>query len=137
MGNSSYEDLRVWQCAIQLALSTYRATETFPKHETYGLTQQMRRAAISVASNITEGKGRNTDREFRQFLFNARGSLLELETQLLIARERSYLPDDAYSFAESNERCWSELGRPAEFAGRSVGFADDRRPQADDSLGFC
>ena len=97
MGNSSYQDLRVWQCAIQLALSTYRATEIFPKHETYGLTQQMRRAAISVASNIAEGKGRNTDREFRQFLFNARGSLLELETQLLIARELSYLPADAYS----------------------------------------
>ena len=97
MGNSSYQDLRVWQCAIQLALSIYRATEIFPKHETYGLTQQMRRAAISVASNIAEGKGRNTDREFRPFLFNARGSLLELETQLLIARELSYLPDNTYS----------------------------------------
>jgi four helix bundle protein len=79
-----------------LALSTYRATERFPKHEVYGLAQQVRRAAVSIASNIAEGKGRNTDKEFRQFLFNARGSLLELETQLLIAHELSYLPQNAY-----------------------------------------
>ena len=88
---SSYRDLRVWQHAIRLALSIYRATETFPKHELYGLCQQMRRAAVSVASNIAEGKGRNSDREFRQFLFHARGSLLELETQILIASELRYL----------------------------------------------
>ncbi len=58
MSTSSYHDLRVWQHAIELALSVYRATETFPKHEVYGLAQQMRRAAVSVASNIAEGKGR-------------------------------------------------------------------------------
>jgi four helix bundle protein len=81
MSTSSYHDLRVWQHAIKLALSVYRITETFPKHEVYGLTQQMRRTAVSVASNVAEGKGRNTDKEFRQFLFTARGSLLELETQ--------------------------------------------------------
>ncbi len=57
----------------------------------------MLRAAVSVASNIAEGKGRHTDKEFRQFLFNARGSLLELETQLLIASELSYLPEETYS----------------------------------------
>jgi len=96
MSTSSYHDLRVWQHAIQLALSTYRATETFPKHEMYGLSQQMRRAAVSVASNIAEGKGRNTDREFRQFLFNARGSLLELETQIFIARELNYIHADVF-----------------------------------------
>jgi four helix bundle protein len=96
MSTSSYHDLRVWQHAIQLALSVYRATEAFPKHELYGLSQQMRRAAVCVASNIAEGKGRNTDKEFRQFLFNARGSLLELETQLLIAHELSYVPKHTY-----------------------------------------
>jgi four helix bundle protein len=96
MSTSSYQDLRVWRRAIQLALSTYCCTATFPKHEMYGLAQQMRRAAVSIASNIAEGKGRNTDKEFRQFLFNARGSLLELETQLLIAQELSYLPKDVY-----------------------------------------
>ena len=95
MSTSSYHDLRVWQHAIKLALSVYRTTETFPKHEVYGLTQQMRRAAVSVASNVAEGKGRNTDKEFRQFLFTARGSLLELETQILIARELQYLQSDA------------------------------------------
>ena len=71
---------------MKLAVSVYHVTATFPKHELYGLGQQMRRAAVSIASNIAEGKGRNADREFRQFLFNARGSLLELETQCVIAR---------------------------------------------------
>lgn len=107
MSTSSYHDLRVWQDAIQLALSTYRATETFPKHEVYGLAQQMRRAAVSVASNIAEGKGRNTDNEFRQFLFNARGSLLELETQCVIARQLHYLPEEVYSLREQTK----EVGR--------------------------
>jgi four helix bundle protein len=96
MGMSSYQDLRVWQHAIQLALSIYRATEMFLKHEIYGLSQQMRRAAVSIASNIAEGKGRNTDKAFRQFLFNARGSLLELETQIVIAHERQYIQSESF-----------------------------------------
>jgi len=69
----------------------YRSTEAFPKHELYGLAQQMWRAAVSIASNIAEGKGRRSDKEFRQFLFHARGSLLELETQLAIAGKLEYL----------------------------------------------
>lgn len=108
MSTSSYHDLRVWQYAIQLALSTYRATETFPKHEMYGLAQQMRRAAVSAASNIAEGKGRNTDKEFRQFLFNARGSLLELESQYVIARQLNYLPEEAYDSLREHTK---EVGR--------------------------
>jgi four helix bundle protein len=76
----------------------YRSTGLFPKHELYGLTQQMRRAAVSVVSNIAEGKGRRHDKEFRQFLFHARGSLLELETQLAIATKLEYLTGK-----ESNE----------------------------------
>src|SRR5690348_11071812 len=95
MSTSSYQDLRVWQHAIQLALSICRATEMFPKHEVYGLSQQMRRTAVPIASNIAEGKGRDTDNEFRQFLFTARGSLLELDTQILIACELHYLQSDA------------------------------------------
>jgi len=87
----SFRDLRVWQQAMNLAVAIYRSTEAFPKHEVYGLTQQMRRAAVSVPSNIAEGKGRRHDKEFRQFLFHARGSLLELETQLAIATELKYL----------------------------------------------
>ena len=80
MSASSFRDLRVWQQAMDLALETYRATGAFPKYELYGLAQQMRRAAVSVASNIAEGKGHRSDKEFQRFLFHARGSLLELET---------------------------------------------------------
>jgi four helix bundle protein len=91
MPTSSFRDLRVWQQAMELALVVYRSSGTFPKHEVYGLAQQMRRAAVSIASNIAEGKGRQHDKEFRQFLFHARGSLLELETQLAIAAKLEYL----------------------------------------------
>src|ERR1017187_5319400 len=84
--NSSFQDLRIWQESMDLAVEIYRATSDFPKHETYGLVSQMRRAAVSVPSNIAEGKGHRSDPEFVRFLFHARGSLLELETQILIAR---------------------------------------------------
>jgi len=93
MQASSFRDLRVWRQAIDLALMVYRSTEAFPKDELYGLAQQMRRAAVSIASNIAEGKGRRSDKEFRQFLFHARGSLLELETQLAIAGKLEYLTE--------------------------------------------
>ena len=76
---------------MDLALAVYRGSDGFPKHELYGLAQLMRRAAVSVASNVAEGKGRNSDKEFRQFLFYSRGSLLELETQILIASKLEYL----------------------------------------------
>ena len=88
---SSFKDLRVWEQAMRLATETYRATSVFPKHELYGLSQQMRRAAVSVPSNIAEGKGHYSDREFTHFLLHARGSLLELQTQVLIAQELQYL----------------------------------------------
>jgi len=91
MSQSSFRDLRVWQEAMALALAVYKTTATFPKHELYGLTQQMRRAAVSVPSNIAEGKGHYSDKEFARFLFHARGSLLELHTQLLIAGQLQYL----------------------------------------------
>ena len=73
---STFRDLRVWQQAMELAVATYRFTGKFPKHELYGLVSQLRRSAVSVASNIAEGKGRHTDREFTNFLYHARGSLL-------------------------------------------------------------
>ena len=88
---SSFRDLRVWQEAMQLTMETYKATANFPRREIYGLCQQMRRAAVSVPSNIAEGKGHRTNKEFCNFLFHARGSLLELQTQLLIAQELQYL----------------------------------------------
>jgi four helix bundle protein len=92
--SSSFKDLRVWQEAMRLVYEVYRGTVDFPKHEIYGLTQQMRRAAVSVPSNIAEGKGHRSDREFTHFLFHARGSLLELQTQILIARELQYLTEE-------------------------------------------
>ena len=91
MGTSSFRDLRVWQEAMKLTTSVYRCTSSFPKHELYGLSQQIRRAAVSVPSNIAEGKGHRSDRDFVRFLLHARGSLLELQTQLLIAQELGYL----------------------------------------------
>ncbi len=73
-------------------MEIYKTTSTFPKPETYGLVSQMRRAAVSIPSNIAEGKGHRSDPEFVRFLFHARGSLLELQTQILIARRLDYLP---------------------------------------------
>ena len=75
-----YQDLIAWQKAKSFASEVYRVTEPFPKSETYGLTSQVRRAAVSVASNIAEGQGRLTRGEFGHFLGQARGSLLEVET---------------------------------------------------------
>ena len=88
---ASYRDLRVWQKTMELVVGIYQNTQRFPREEMYGLIAQMRRAAVSVPSNIAEGKGRSTDRDRNLFFCHARGSLLELETQLLIATELGYL----------------------------------------------
>ncbi len=86
----SYKELIVWQKAIDAVTEIYKSTVSFPREETYGLTSQMRRAAVSVASNIAEGQGRTTRGEFCQFLGQARGSLLELETQIVVAGNLGY-----------------------------------------------
>ncbi len=82
----SYRDLIVWQRAIDLAVAIYKVTESFPREEQFGLTSQMRRAAVSIASNIAEGKNRSTRKDFLHFLFIAYSSGAELETQLYIAK---------------------------------------------------
>jgi len=87
----SHRDLIVWRKAMDLVVLVYKATEGFPKHELYGLTNQIRRAASSVPANIAEGQGRRSKSEFRQFLGNARGSLLELDTHLELALRLNYL----------------------------------------------
>ena len=87
----SHRDLIVWRKAMDLVVLVYKATEGFPKHELYGLTNQIRRAASSVPANIAEGQGRRSKNEFRQFLGNARGSLLELDTHLELALRLDYL----------------------------------------------
>ena len=87
----TYRDLRVWQNAMELASKIYHATTKFPRDEMYGLTSQLRRAAVSIPSNIAEGKGRSSDKELLQFLSRARGSVYELQTQLEVARNLCYL----------------------------------------------
>jgi four helix bundle protein len=87
----SYRDLIVWQKSIELVLEIYRATRGFPKTETYGLVSQLRRAAVSVPSNIAEGHARLSTGEFKQFLGHARGSLMEIETQILISRKLGHI----------------------------------------------
>jgi four helix bundle protein len=86
----SYRDLMVWQRAIQMTVAVYPLSASFPKDEMYGLTSQIRRAAVSVASNIAEGYGRGTRGEYKNFLGMARGSNYEVQTQLTIARELDY-----------------------------------------------
>jgi four helix bundle protein len=90
---TSHRDLIAWQKAIGLVAHCYRVTEEFPATERYGLTQQMRRAAVSVAANIAEGKGRGTPKEFVRFLTIANGSLTELDTHSVIAKELGFNDD--------------------------------------------
>jgi four helix bundle protein len=103
-----FRDLLVWQKAMDLARSVYRDTSRFPKAELFGLTSQMRRAAVSVPSNIAEGHGRLSDGNMRVFLAQARGSLFELETQIELASGLELLSPEAAK--RLIERC-HEIGR--------------------------
>jgi len=91
----SYRDLIAWQKAMQLVTEIYKTTQQFPREEIYGLTSQLRRAAVSIPSNIAEGQARLSKPDFKNFLGHARGSLVEVETQLLIARNLGYLNEAA------------------------------------------
>ncbi|MFZ5523886.1 MAG: four helix bundle protein [Pseudomonadota bacterium] len=94
---AGYRDLKVWQAAMRLAEDVYRLTEQFPKRETFGLASQLQRSAVSLPSNIAEGHGRNSHKEFNHFLGIALGSLAELETQLILAQHLKYLTEEAIS----------------------------------------
>jgi four helix bundle protein len=96
-----YRDLVVWQKAMELTVCIYKLTQSFPDREIYGLTSQMRRASVSVASNIAEGRGRLNPAEFRQFLAMAQGSIYELETQLLVANSLGFAHVEAIKEAQS------------------------------------
>jgi four helix bundle protein len=105
----SYKDLIAWQKAMDFVAAIYSATKHFPKDdERYCLTSQLRRAALSIPSNIAEGQGRLTAGEFRQFLGHARGSLLEAETQIEVARKLNYL---AAEEVDNLLRTPAEVGR--------------------------
>jgi len=86
-----FEKLTVWQKSMELVELVYTLTSTFPKQEKFSLISQINRSAVSIPSNIAEGKGRGSDREFKQFLYISRGSLFELRTQLEIARRLKYI----------------------------------------------
>src|SRR5271156_1010881 len=103
-----YRDLIAWQKGMALVAAVYDATEDFPSHEQFGLRSQLRRAAVSVPSNIAEGKAHYSNRDFVRFLRHARGSLAEIETQVLIAQQRQYL--SATTTAKLTQRL-DELGR--------------------------
>jgi four helix bundle protein len=94
MAIRNYADLIAWQKAMDLVEGVYKATVSFPREEVYGLTSQVRRAVVSIPSNIAEGQGRRTDPEFLHFLSIAHGSLREVETQILIAERLHYLSSD-------------------------------------------
>ncbi len=104
----SFRNLAVWQRAIELTLAVYKLTSSFPDSERFGLTNQLRRASVSVASNIAEGYGRATKGEYIQFLGHARGSNSEVETQLVIAKALGFGSAEVLQKAE--ELC-DEVGR--------------------------
>lgn len=92
-----HEKLDVWNRAIDFVTTVYRSTESFPREERFGLTSQIRRAAVSIAANIAEGAARDSKREFVHFLSNAQGSASERETELLIAQKLGFLAEQTYT----------------------------------------
>ncbi|MFO7665110.1 MAG: four helix bundle protein [Desulfobacterales bacterium] len=87
----NFKDLKIWQKSMELAKVIYQATDSFPAKETYGIISQMRRSAVSIPSNIAEGFMRRYNKEYKQFLYIALGSLAELETQLLLSKELGFM----------------------------------------------
>jgi len=104
----SHRDLIAWQKAIELAVVIYEATRPFPREELYGLTSQIRRSASSISANIAEGQGRRLPKEFHQFLGNARGSLLELDSHIELAFRVGYIEKDQHNYLREKI---NEVGR--------------------------
>ena len=98
----NFTDLKVWQEAHQLALLVYKTTDDFPKHELFGIVSQLRRAVVSITSNIAEGYSRRSPKEKLQFYNIAHGSLTEVENQLILAKDLTYINQD--SFVKINEQ---------------------------------
>jgi four helix bundle protein len=104
----SFKDLIVWQRAVELSVAVYRATSSFPTSEQFGLSNQLRRASVSVASNIAEGYGKSSRGEYLSFLGHARGSNGEVQTQIVISKKLGFGPPEALQRAESLS---NEVGR--------------------------
>lgn len=105
----SYRDLETWKKAMDLVEEVYKETRSLPKEETYGLLSQIRRAAVSIPSNIAEGQGRDSTKEFLHHLSFAYGTLCELQTQLLLACRLGYLSQQAYEHLEDSSSCVARL----------------------------
>ena len=95
----NHKELKVWRKSIELVIEIYKLVKMLPKEETYALSDQMRRAAVSIPSNISEGNGRESDREFLRFLLIAQGSNAEIETQLIICEELGYISNERLQIA--------------------------------------
>ncbi len=108
IGVKTHKDLDVWKKSMDFVTMLYKKTATFPKEEIYGLTNQMRRAAVSIPSNIAEGAARKSNKEFIQFLHIALGSTVEIETQLIISKNLKFIDDE--SFIELDKER-NEIGR--------------------------
>lgn len=112
-----HRGLVAWQKAMELVTEIYRVTRDFPKDELYGLVSQLRRAAVSVPSNLAEGYGRNSRKEFHQFVGVARGSLAEVETQIEIAKNLHYVSQEScselLSRVDESRRSWARADRAA------------------------
>jgi four helix bundle protein len=119
MDTQRFRDLQVWQRSMNLARTVYGVTNGFPRSELFGLTSQIRRAAVSVPSNIAEGRGRSTDKSFVVFLGQARGSLYELQTQIELARDLGFAAQD---------RANAILAEAAEIAAMIHGLLATLRP---------
>lgn len=124
--NFSYRDLKVWQCSMKLVLGIYATTAQFPRHELYGLVSQMQRAAVSVPSNIAEGKGRLTDRDRAHFYIQSRGSLPELETQILVAEQLNYICSE---HAEPLLQLSAEVGKMLNALVEAIAPHAEQRPR--------
>jgi four helix bundle protein len=106
----THKDLRVWQQSIEMVTSIYKMTKAFPKDEIFGLVSQMRRAAVSVPSNIAEGYARGTDKETLHFLRISSGSMSEIETQLMLSLKLGYIGQETYSeLSEQITSVWKQL----------------------------
>jgi four helix bundle protein len=108
MSVQSYRDLIAWQKAIDFAEAVHRATRAFPREEMFGLTSQLRRATVSIASNIAEGQGRGTTRDFVHFLRTSHGSMQEAETQIILAERFGYITSETARHLLNQS---AELGR--------------------------
>lgn len=119
---TDYKDLIVWQKSMELARIIYRLTSRFPRDEVFGLTNQIRRAVVSIPSNIAEGFGRGSDREFIHFLRIAKGSAAEVETQILISEDLNYVsPDDAQTALSLCDEIRRMLGTMIVKIGKRIG----------------